>query len=138
MLTWDPRPDSGRGLKLTLQQTLGASATGGMDALLGRETLAGLAANDNGDDGLQRRRLEVRLGYGLSAFGDRFTATPELGFGLSDTGRDYSLGWRLGLAQSGANALELKLEATRREFADDPADDRAPEHGIGVRLTARW
>ena len=133
-LTWDPRPDSDRGARLTLQQTLGASATGGMDALLGRETLAGLAANDNGEDALQRRRLEVRLGYGLSAFGDRFTSTPELGFGLSDTGRDYSLGWRLGLAQGGPTSLELRLEATRRESANDDA----PEHGVGFRVTARW
>ena len=132
-LTWDPRPDSDRGMKLTLQQTVGASATGGMDALLGRGTLAGLAANDDGDE-LQRRRLEVRLVYGLSAFGDRFTSTPELGLGLSDTGRDYSLGWRLGLARGGGTSLDLKLEATRRESAND----NDAEHGIGFRLTARW
>ena len=132
-LTWDPRPDSDRGLKLTLQQTVGASATGGMDALLGRGTLAGLAANDDGDE-LLRRRLEVRLGYGLSAFGDRFTSTPELGLGLSDAGRDYSLGWRLGLARGGGTSLDLKLEATRCESAND----NAAEHGIGFKLTARW
>ena len=132
-LSWDPRPETERGFNLTLSQTMGASASGGMDALLGRDTLAGLAANDDGD-ALQRRRLEVRLGYGLPAFEDRFTSTPELGLGLSDAGRDYSLGWRLGLAQSGPNALELKLEATRRESAKD----NAVEHGIGLRLTARW
>ena len=112
-----------------------------MDALLGRETLAGLAANDNGEDALQRRRLEVSLGYGFSAFGDRFTSTPELGFGLSDTGRDYSLGWRLGLAQGGPTSLELKLEATRRESANPGSGAGAgseAEHGIGFKLTARW
>ena len=38
-LGWDP----GRGPKLTLAQTVGASASGGMDALLGRGTLEGLA-----------------------------------------------------------------------------------------------
>ena len=41
---------------------------------------------------------EVKLGYGFSAFADRFTATPELGLGLSDSERDYRLGWRLELA----------------------------------------
>ena len=133
-LAWDPRPGTDRGFNLSLRQTVGASATGGMDALLGRETLAGLAANDDGDD-LDRRRLEVKLGYGFSAFGDRFTATPALGLGLSDSGRDYSLGWRLGLARGGANSLELKLEATRREPAND---DRDPEHAIGFRVQARW
>ena len=77
----------------------------------------------------------ARVGYGLSAFGDRFTSTPEVGFGLSNGGRDYSLGWRLGLEQSGPTALELKLEATRREHANENAD---PEHGVGFRVTARW
>ena len=93
-LTWDPRPDSERGLKLTLRQAVGAEANGGVDALLSRGTMAGLAANDNGDG---RRRLEVRLGYGLPAFAGRFTGTPEIGFGLSETHREYSLGWRIGL-----------------------------------------
>ena len=133
-LTWDPRPQSDRGVRLTLRQTVGASATGGVDALLGRDTLAGLAANDDGDE-LDRRRLEVKLGYGFPAFGDRFTATPEVGVGLSDSGRDYSLGWRLGLAQGGPTSLELGIEATRRESAND---DREPEHGVGFRITARW
>ena len=131
VLTWDPRPESDRGVRLTLRQTVGVSAKGGMDSLLGRDTLAGLAADDDGDE-LERRRLEMKLGYGFSAFGDRFTATPEVGVGLSDTGRDYSLGWRLGLAQRGPTSLEFGIEATRRESDDEP------EHGIGFRFNARW
>ena len=132
-LAWDPRPESDRGVSLTLTQTMGASASGGMDALLGRGTLAGLAANDNGED--ENRRLELRLGYGFGVFEERFTATPELGVGLSQGHREYTLGWRLGLVQGGPTALELRLEATRRESANDTAD---PEHGTGFRLTARW
>ena len=116
-LTWDPRPDSERGLELTLRQAVGAGANGGVDALLSRGTMAGLAANDNGD-ALRQRRLEVRLGYGLPAFADRFTATPEFGFGLSETHREYSLGWRLGLAQGDPGALELRLEGRRSEAAN--------------------
>lgn len=84
------RRASGRGPKLMLIQTVGDSATGGLDALLRREILAGLAANDPGSgfgagDGneLENRRLELRLGYGFAAFGDRFTSTPELGLGSS-------------------------------------------------------
>ena len=50
-LAWDPRPDTDRGLSLSLRQGWGLSPTGGMDALLGRETLAGLAANDNAGSG---------------------------------------------------------------------------------------
>ena len=133
---WDPGQGSGRGPKLTLTQSMGASASGGMDALLERGTLVGLAANDNGNGGdeLQRRRLELHLGYGLSAFGDRFTSTLEAGLALSNGHREYSLGWRLNLARGGPTALELKLGATRREAAND----NEPEHGVGLRLTARW
>ena len=132
---WEPDPSRGRGPKLTLTQTLGGASSGGMDALLGRGTLAGLAANDNDEDALQQRRLELRFGYGFPAFGDGFTSTPELGLGLSNGHREYSLGWGLNMAGGGANSLELRLEATRRESANDNAD---AEHAIGLRLTSRF
>ena len=93
--TWDPRPGTDRGLMLTLRQSWGGSPAGGMDALLGRETLAGLAANDNGDTTASAGRLEAELGYGIALFGGGFTGTPHLGVGLSESGRDYRLGWRL-------------------------------------------
>ena len=67
-------------------------------------------------------------------FGGRFTGTPELGLGLSDTGRDYRLGWRLELGSSGATSFEFGLEATRRESANDDA----AEHAVGVRVGASW
>ena len=141
-LTWEPGAGTGtpgRGPKLTLSQTLGGAASGGADALLGRGTLEGLAANDagagSGASDLKSRRLELKLGYGFSAFGDRFTSTPEIGVGLSDTGRDYRLGWRLAADARAGGSLEFSLEATRRESANDNAD---PEHGIGFRLTARF
>ena len=134
-LTWDPRPDSERGLELTLRQAVGAEANGGVDALLSRGTMAGLAATDN-DDAVRQRRLEVRLGYGLPAFADRFTATPELGFGLSETHREYSLGWRLGLARGSERvSFTLGLEAVRRESAND---EREPEDRVGLMLSMRW
>ena len=133
-LAWDPQPASDRGPRASIAQTLGGSATGGMNALLSRDTLTGLAANDNSDD-LQRRRLTARFGYGFAAFGGGFTMTPELGLGLSDAGRDYGVGWRLTRTGSGLGSLELSIEARRRESAND---DVAPEHGIGFRLTARF
>ena len=130
-LAWSPQP-SGRGPELTLTQTVGAEASGGKDALLARETLEGLAANDDGDG---RRRLEVRFGYGIGVSGGRFTMTPEIGLGLSDAGRDASLGWRLTQTGSGPGSLELSLEARRRESANDNTPAR---HRIGFRLTARF
>ena len=132
-LSWDPSPSSARGPTLTLSQTVGAQASGGMDSLLSRPTMAGLAANDDGGT-LDRRRLEARLGYGFPLLGDRFVGTPEIGLGLSDTGREYSLGWRLALARSHRVAFDLALEGTRREAANDDA----LEHGLRLRGALRW
>ena len=135
-LAWDPTPGSDRGPSLTLSQTMGVSARGGADALLGRTTLAGLAANDNGDE-LERRRLELQLGYGFGTFGNRFTATPEVGFGMSAGHRDYSLAWRFvrDRRRGDIGSLEFSLETRRRESAND---DTPPEHTVGLRLTLRW
>ena len=133
---WDPAPGTDRGPSLTLTQTVGVSARGGADALLGRTTLAGLAANDDGDE-LERRRFEVRFGYGFGAFGDRFTSRPEAGFGLSEGHREYGLVWRLvrDRRRGDLGSLELLFEARRQESAND---DTPPEHTIGFRLTSRF
>ena len=138
--SWDPVAGE-RGPRLSLTQTVGGASSGGGGALLGRRgTLEGLAANDNGGgkDDLKNRRLELKFGYGFAAFGDRFTWMPETGVGLSDTGRDYSLGWRLLRGGAGApdgGAFELSFEARRHE---NDNDDTRPEHEVGLRLTARW
>ena len=136
-LGFDPSPSSDRGVSMSLSQTLGASATGGVDALYGRATMAGLGGADAAAgpaDPLGRHRLEARVGYGLSAFGGRFTGTPELGFGLSESGRDYRLGWRLTPEVGAAGSFEFSLAATRREAAN--GDE--PEHGAELRATMRW
>ncbi len=135
-VAWNPVTGD-RGPRLSLTQTAGVAAQGGADALPGRTTPAGPAANDN-RDGLRRQRFEVRLGYGVAALGERFTATPEIAVGLSDTGRDYSLGWRLtpgGVAPDGA-ALELAFEARRFESAS--RRNAPPEHVATLRLTSRF
>ena len=79
----------------------------------------------------------MKLGYGFGAFGDRFTATPEVGFGMSASHRDYSLVWRFvrDRRRGDIGSLEFSLEARRRESANDDAE---PEHGVGLRLTARY
>ena len=136
-LGFDPSPSSDRGVSMSLSQTLGASATGGVEALYGRATMAGLGGADAAAgpvDPLGRHRLEARVGYGLSAFGGRFTGTPELGFGLSESGRDYRLGWRLTPEGGVAGSFEFSLAATRHEAAN--GDE--PEHGAELRATMRW
>ena len=128
-----PRPETDRGLALSLTQSWGASPSGGMDALLGRETFAGLAANDDSGRFEASSRLEGELGYGLAAFGGAFTGTPNIGFGLSDNARDYRLGWRLTSAVPGDPGFEVSLDATRREAAN-----AAAEHGVMLRAVIRW
>ena len=131
-LTWDPRPTTDRGLALRLRQSWGGSPTGGMDALLGRETLAGLAANDDGGTA-SAGRFEAELGFGLPLFDGGFTGTPNLGIGFSETGRDYRVGWRLTSARKGDPGFRIDLDATRREGANADA-----EHGLMLRGTVRW
>ena len=135
-LGWDPRPATDRGLSLSLTRSWGAAPSGGMDALLTRETLAGLAANDNGGGGFRAAgRLEGEIGYGIALFGGGFTGTPNLGFGLSDSGtRDWRVGWRLTSAVPRDPGFEVSFDATRK----GPANDAAPEYGVLLKGTLRW
>ena len=137
---WDPRPETDRGLSLSLTRSLGASPSGGMDALLTRETLADLAANDDGSGAGFRAsgRTEGEIGYGLAVLGGGFTGRPNFGFGLSDDGaREYRIGWRLTSAVAGDPGFEVTLDATRREPANDNGAG-APEHGVMLRAGIRW
>ena len=141
-LAWDPKPSSARGPALSLTRTVGGPASGGADALLARGTLTGLAAQPGSGSGpgdygdLRNSRLEARFGYGFPAWGGRFASVPEIGLGLSGTGREYILGWRLKDDGSrGSGRFQLSTEARRIETAGGggPA-----EHRIGARLSARW
>ena len=136
---WDPRPETDRGLSLSLTRSWGAAPSGGMDALLARETLAGSAADDNGPEAGGFRaagHLQGEIGYGLSLFGGDLIATPNLGFGLSDGGaRDIRAGWRLVSTVRGNLGFEASLDATRREAANG---DGPARHGVALGATIRW
>ena len=138
-LSFDPRPSTDRGLALSLRQSWGASPSGGMDALLGRETLGGLAADPGSGAGVSaasgQGRLEAELGYGVAVFGGAFTGTPNLGFGMSAGARDYRLGWRLTSAVPGDPGFEVNLDATRRETTGGAVP---AEHGVALKATIRW
>ena len=58
-LAFDPTPSSDRGLSLRLGQTIGASATGGVDALYGRDTMAGLGARRRQGSGRSSRAFSL-------------------------------------------------------------------------------
>ena len=127
-------PDaSGRGLTLTLAPTWGSAASATERLWSGRDVTTALAIGDEAEAEAEGR-LEATIGYGMPVLGGRFTGTPELGLGLSERGRDWRLGWRLGLAGSGPVAFDLGAEATRRE----PANGDAPENRFALTATMRW
>ena len=131
--------EGGRGLSFSLAPTLGA-ASSGSERLWGTRDARGLAPGTGSGAGAgggfeAARGLRGELGYGVALSGNRFTGTPNLGFGLSDSTRDYRIGWRLTPAAPGGPGFEVGLDATRREAAND---NGAAEHGVGFRLTARW
>ena len=132
---WDPDPASDLGPSLTLRQTVGASATGGADALLAPESAQALIAANDEEDDVRNRRLEATLGYGIPAFGGRYTTTPAIGFGLTEAEREYSHSWRLAEAKSAGLVFGLDVEAVRREHV---TGDTGPEHrfvfGLGWQL----
>ena len=132
---WDPDPASDLGPSLTLRQTVGASATGGADALLAPESAQALIAANDEEDDVRNRRLEATLGYGIPAFGGRYTTTPAIGFGLTEAEREYSHSWRLAEAKSAGLVFGLDVEAVRRESV---TGDTGPEHrfvfGLGWQL----
>ncbi len=129
-LGWDPRPGTERGPSLTLTQTMGLSASGGADALLGRRTLAGLAPHDDGEE-FANRRFEMTLGYGFAVFGDEFTVTPGLGLGWSERVRETVLGLRLAEERIAGLVFGLDVEGARREPS---AGAGAPVHRLGFGL----
>ena len=137
-LAWDPDPASELGPSLTISQTAGAAASDGMEALLNSE--AARLFPDAGEVGhdVERRRLEAKFGYGFALFGGGWTGVPEVGFGLTESGREYIHAWRLVEARDAGLVFGLDLEGARRESVSDAAE---PEHrivlGFGWRLEGR-
>ena len=68
------------------------------------------------------------------AFDGRFTGTPWLSFGTPQGGNDYRFGWPLTLARRDGPDMAFGLEAAWRERAND----NAPEHTVGFKLTINW
>lgn len=81
------------------------------------------------------QRLEGKLGYRLGLFDDRFTGTPNLGFGFSDDARDHRIGWRLVSVVPNGPGFEINLDATRKEAAGGSAP---PAHGVTLSGTIQW
>ena len=122
--------ERGRGLSFSLAPTIGATSSAA-ERLWGAHDARALAP---GGDFEAARGLQGQMGYGMALFGDRFTGTPNLAFGMADGGaRDYRIGWRLTSVVRGDPGFEVNLDAVRREAANDDA-----EHGVMLRSLIRW
>ena len=122
---------AGRGLSASLTPSFGVDP-GGTERLWALPDAQSLAANG---EATPSSRLDTEVGYGLAVFGGGFTGMPNVGLGLSDTARDWRLGWRLTpAAASGGTGFELSLDATRRESAADGDT----EHGVMLRARTSW
>ncbi len=129
-LSWNPTPSTPLGLTARLVPSWGGQATSGADALWGRDTMAGLGARGGLASG---NRLDAELGYGLPV-GRRFVGTPRFGLRTSGTGRDYRLGYGLGVLNAGGLRFELGVDAQRRE---SPVLGGA-SNGVVGRATVQW
>lgn len=104
---------------------------GGSQQLWALPASSGLTANGEADPS---SRFDAEVGYGVALFGDRFTGTSNVGFGMSETARDYRVGWRLTLAVKGEPDFEVSLDATQR----GAVNDNAAEHSVMLRSLVRW
>ena len=94
------------GLNARVAPSWGGQATSGAEALWGRQTMAGMAHGGVA----QGNRLDGEVGYGLPV-GSRLVGTPRVGFSPSEYGRDYRVGYGLGLLDRGNVNLELGVDA---------------------------
>ncbi len=120
---------SNRGPSLSLNHTMGAAPSRGMDALLNPATMEGLEATPS-----HGQQFEAELAYGLPAYNDHLSFTPALALALSPTSRNYSVLWSLApyAQQAQADPWEISLEGERQErnTATSPV-----EHSLKLRFS---
>ena len=128
-LSYDATPSTPLGFMARVAPSWGGEATGGAEALWGRDTMAGLA-----DGGLgSGNRLDTEIGYGLPV-GSRFVGIPRVGFAATPYGRDYRMGYGLTLPERQTLNVELGVDARRRE---SPMQNGA-DHGFLGRAVLGW
>ena len=126
---WDPTPSSPLGLTARVAPSWGGSAMGGADALWRSQMAYGMGSHRMAGSGGQ---VNAEVGYGLPA--GRFVGTPSVGLGTSQYGRDYRLGYRLGLLERGGLDFGLDVSGTRRESTMTPV----PDHQVVTSARVTW
>ena len=110
-LGWDPTPSSPLGLTARVAPSWGGSAQGGAEALWSNQMAYGMGSHQMYGSG---DRVDAEVGYGLPV-GARFVGTPRVGLAASQYGRDYRVGYGLGVLDRGDVNFELGVDAQRRQ-----------------------
>ncbi|MXW49926.1 MAG: hypothetical protein F4Z84_06690, partial [Gammaproteobacteria bacterium] len=125
-LSFDPG-SSELGPSFKFGRELGGRPEGGVQALFEADPL-GLQHG-----GAATGRWTAETAWGFPVFGDRFIGRPHVGYGLSTTERDYTLGWQLKPLDEDAPDLTLGVQTKRRE-----SEGEKPDHGIELEIKAQW
>ncbi len=108
----------------------GGSAQGGAGALWGNQMVYGMGSHQMDGSGGQ---VAAEVDYGLPV-GARFVGTPRVGARSSQFGRDYEVGYGLGVLDRGDVNFELGVDA---EWRENPELGEA-SNGFMGRATVGW
>ena len=113
-VSYNPTPTTPLGFTARVSPAWGGDAMSGAEALWGRESMGGMSHESvRGSGG---HRLDTEVGYGLP-IGSRFVGTPRAGVRTSEYGRDYRIGYGVGVLEQGRLNLQIGVDAERRESA---------------------
>ncbi|MYG28837.1 MAG: hypothetical protein F4213_22945, partial [Boseongicola sp. SB0677_bin_26] len=120
---WDPRPETRLGPSVVATRGWGGAASGGVDALLGPETVPGLAAADGDGTWSLEAAWGIRRGRGMAG-------VPHLRAAGADGLDELRLGWRI--EPDADHAADASLEL----WAEPGVAGNGPGAGAGLRW--RW
>ena len=136
-VSYNPTPTTPLGFTARVSPAWGGDAMSGAEALWGRESMGGMSHESvRGSGG---HRLDTEVGYGLP-IGSRFVGTPRAGVRTSEYGRDYRIGYGVGVLEQGRLTLQIGVDAERRESSLV----QMQEQGAGTdqrvlgRATVQW
>ena len=136
-VSYNPTPTTPLGFTARVSPAWGGDAMSGAEALWGRESMGGMGHESARGSG--GHRLDTEVGYGLP-IGSRFVGTPRAGVRTSEYGRDYRIGYGVGVLEQGRLNLQIGVDAERRESALF----QMQEQGAGTdqrvlgRATVQW
>ena len=136
-VSYNPTPTTPLGFTARVSPAWGGDAMSGAEALWGRESMGGM--RHESVRGRGGHRLDTEVGYGLP-IGSRFVGTPRAGVRTSEHGRDYRIGYGVGVLEQGRLNLQIGVDAERRESALF----QMQEQGAGTdqrvlgRATVQW